>query len=81
MIQQWRSKIEIKKFEQDIENWWAIHASPLILTDDDEMSVGELKGRDDCPDLVKKYINNFVSTKRVFFKIYGEEWAYSLHKC
>ena len=41
---------------------------PLILTSEDEISVGELRNSLDCPDWVEKCLEKLADTKKVFFK-------------
>ena len=53
---------------------------PLILTSEDEISVGELRNSLDCPDWVEKCLEKLADTKKVFFKREGSQWAFSLQK-
>ena len=51
---------------------------PLILTDKDKTSVGELRKRKYCP--VKECIKNLKDTKEVFFRQEGKRWAIAFKK-
>jgi len=44
---------------------------PLILTSEDEISVGELRNSLDCPDWVEKCLEKLADTKKVFSKEKG----------
>lgn len=54
------------------------HLSPLVLTDKDKISVGELKKKRNCP--VRMCLDGLKDTKNVFFKKSGEQWAFAFKK-
>lgn len=54
----------------------------LVLTNEDEISVEELRKKDTCPFWVKEGMRKLElkSTRNVFFKREGDQWAFSLRK-
>lgn len=65
-------------FLQDIKIWEDFYHPALSLTDKDEISVEELRKKDNCP--VEKCLEKLRGTQKVFYKEEGGQWAFSLRK-
>ena len=67
-----------KQIQEFFKNWWNLHTPSLVLTDEDEISVGELRKQDNCP--VSRCLERLKNTRKVFFRREDDQWAFSLRK-
>lgn len=73
----------LKEIDRRVVIFTDFYAQPLILTDQDETSVEELRKKGNClaaKFLGEKFLENLRDTQKVFYREEGEQWALSSRK-